>query len=210
MRPAFVAAAALVLILPAGAAGQPPAADPDRQAALTLALVHLQRAAATLPPVFRSPELTRAVDWLNSRASSTDPAMISEEYLDALRHAAAVLNGPLTREAVDDVLEELRTKVEHCRALGIGMGGTVLLKVHTRRGPAQVGDLRVMYLLKFYEHVKGASPIRFARLSTPTEEHVPPGRYVVWAEDPATGRTSERVLVRLAGRTEFDVDLLVP
>lgn len=204
MRATFLSIAALALILPASGPAQRPGDELD------VALLQLQRAVGTLPPVFRSPQLTQSVGWLKNRSAATDPAGVSGEYVRSLQRAAALLNGPLTRELVDDVAAELETKVEHCRALGIGMGGTVLVKVHTRRGPENVRDLQVLYLLKIYERLKDASPINFPRLSTPTEARIEPGRYWVWARDPATGRTSERVLVRLAGRTEFDVDLPVP
>jgi hypothetical protein len=111
---------------------------------------------------------------------------------------------------MDDVAADLEAKVEHCRLLGIGMGGSVLLKVNTRRGPQTVGDWQVVYLLKVYEHVKGATPTVFPTLSTPTEAPLEPGRYWLWARDPSTGRTSERALVRVFGRSQLDVDLPVP
>jgi len=90
------------------------------------------------------------------------------------------------------------------------MGGSVLLKVNTRRGSETVRDWQVVYLLKVYEHVAGAAPIVFPSLSTPTEAALEPGRYWLWARDPTTGRTSERALVRVLGRPELAVDLPVP
>jgi hypothetical protein len=115
------------------------------------------------------------------------------------------------RSAVmDDVADELEAKVEHCLQLGIGMGGSVLLNVSTRRGPQTVGDWQVLYLLKVYEYVKGADPTVFPTLSTPTRTALEPGRYWLWARDPSTGRTSERALVRVVGRTELQIDLPIP
>ena len=43
---------------------------------------------------------------------------------------------------------------------------------------------------------------RLSRPSTPTEPRLEPGRYWVWARNPATGRTSERALVRVAGQND--------
>jgi hypothetical protein len=40
-----------------------------------------------------------------------------------LRSAAALLKGRPSREVVDDVTAELEAKVEHCRTLGVPMGG---------------------------------------------------------------------------------------
>jgi hypothetical protein len=204
MKGSLIAVAALALMLPAEGARQRTGEE------LNLALLHLQRAVRTLPPVFTSPRLVQAADWLNSRSGRTDPENVSQEYVQSLRRAAELLTGAPSRALVEDVTAELEARVEHCRSLGIGMGGSVLVKVHTRRGPEDVRDLQVLYLLKIFEYVKGSSPINFPRLSTPTETRVDPGRYWVWARDPATGRISEPVLVRLAGRTEFDVDIPVP
>ena len=114
------------------------------------------------------------------------------------------------QRAILDVTSELEAKVEHCRVLGVGMGGSVLMRVNTRRRAQSVGDWQVQYLLKIYEHLAAATPCDAPRLSTPTETHGEPGRYWVWARDPATGRTTERVLVRVVGQPELAVNLFVP
>jgi hypothetical protein len=113
-------------------------------------------------------------------------------------------------EVIRDAADELEAKVEHCQVLGIGMGGSVQLSVNTRRGAQTVGDRQVLYLLKVYEHVKGAAPTVFPSLSSPTQAALDPGRYWLWARDPSTGRTSERALVRVVGRTQLQVDLPIP
>jgi len=80
----------------------------------------------------------------------------------------------------------------------------------TKRGAETVRDWQVFYLLKIYEHVKGAAPTVFPSLSTPTQSALEPGRYWLWARDPLTGRISERALVRVAGQNQLQVDLPVP
>jgi hypothetical protein len=72
-----------------------------------------------------------------------------------------------------------------------------------------VADWQVLYLLKFDEWLK-TPPRNFLRVSSPTEMNVEPGRYWIWAHDPATGRTSDRVLVEVAGQKELLLDLPVP
>jgi len=111
---------------------------------------------------------------------------------------------------IDDITDELEAKIDHCRALGIGMGGSVLLRVDTRRGSASVNNWQVFYLLKIYEAAPGTSPTTFPTLSAPAETRLEPGRYWIWARDPATGRTSDRALVRVSGKQEFRIDLPVP
>jgi hypothetical protein len=150
-----------------------------------------------------------AVDWLTNRVGKTNAADVTPEYLRALQRLAEI-----AKEASDDqwedIASELEAKVDHCRRLNIGMGGSVLLKINTRRAGGPVGDWQVVYLLKIYERVKGTAPTNFPRLSTPTEAAVEPGRYWVWARDPSTGKTSEGILVRAAGLKELLVDLPVP
>lgn len=174
-----------------------------------LVLRDLQMAAEALPPADRLPRLQAAIDWLARRADRIDSS-ISVEYVRSLHRAAQLLRTRPDRVLIEDVASELETKVEHCRVLGVGMGGSVLVRVSTRRGADTVQHWQVFYLLKIYERIKGASPAAFPTLSTPTEVRLDPGRYWMWARDPVTGRTGDRTLVRVAGQTELPIDLPVP
>jgi hypothetical protein len=176
---------------------------------LNLALAQLQRSVERLGP--RAPRrLVDAAQWLRGRASSTNPAQVSASYLRTLTNAAVLLDNEPGPILIDDIADELETKVEHCRSLGIGMGGTVLLRVNTRQGPQAASNWQVFYLLKIYENASGAAPSPFATLSTPAETRLDPGRYWVWARDPTTGRTSERALLKVVGKQELLLDLPVP
>src|SRR5262249_52392420 len=90
----------------------------------------------------------------------------------------------------------LAEKGGRCRAIGIGMGGSVKLQVKTRRANQEIGNWQVLYLLKIFENAPGVTPGLFPRWSSPTEESLEPGRYWMWARDPVSKQTSERVLVR--------------
>ena len=204
MEKRFALAIALVIALPNVASAQ------VRRADLDLALGQLRLAVRALPPVAALPKIETAVAWLSDRAATTNPADVSTEYLRSLQQLAELMRTDRRSEVMDDVAEELEAKVEHCRRLGIGMGGSVLLRVSTRRGPQTVGNWQVLYLLKVYEHVKGAAPTVFPSLSTPTQVTLEPGRYWLWARDPSTERTSERALVRVLGQTQLQVDLPIP
>jgi hypothetical protein len=140
----------------------------------------------------------------------TNASDVSPEYLRSLQTAAAILTQQPGPQVLADIADDLEAKVEHCRALRIGMGGTVRLRVNTRRGDDSVGNLQVQYLLKFYEGVAGSQPVTFPRLSSPTESPLEPGRYWIWTVDPASGRAGSRILVRVAGQRELVVDLPAP
>ena len=204
MRMYLVVVIVLVLTLPHSATAQ------VRRSDLNLAIGQLNLAVRALPPVAALPRIQAAVTWLSGRAERTDPADISPEYLRSLQQVAELLRTDRRAVVANDVADELEAKVEHCRTLGIDMGGSVLLSVNTRRGAHTVRDWQVLYLLKIYEHVKGAAPTVFPSLSTPTQSALEPGRYWLWARDPSTGRLSERALVRVAGTTQLQVDLPVP
>lgn len=162
-----------------------------------------------VPPPPPSVRYAAAVRWLQNNAPKTNPALVTREYVQSLQRAATVLAQRSDPAAIEDVTRELEAKVEHCTLLKVGMGGSVALRVNTRRAGAVVGDWQVHYLLKFDDWLK-TPPRTFPRVSSPTEARVEPGRYWIWARDPATGRTSDRVLVEVAGRTDLLLDVPVP
>jgi hypothetical protein len=170
----------------------------------------LSSAVAALPPELRHPRLVRAAGWLDDRWPSVrNPRTVSTEYLASIARAAELLKRNPTAEIVADVTHDLEAKVEHCRRLRVDMGGAVLVRVDTRRGAGRVSGLEVRYLLKFDEWLKTA-PRQFAKLSSPTEMRVEPGRYWIWTRDPVSGATSDRVLVQVAGQKEMIVELAIP
>ena len=205
MTKRLVCIAAFTVALSGAPDAQTAVSSTDLQAAVT----KLAMAVASVPEGVRTPRLASAVQWLQNNAGKSRVEDISPEYVRALDRAATVLSKSPGTEAVEDVTRELEVKVDHCRRLGVGMGGSVLLKVNTRRGARVVADLQVLYLLKFDEWLK-TSPRNFLRVSSPTEMNLEPGRYWLWARDPATGSTSDRVLVEVAGTKAQDIDLPVP
>lgn len=153
--------------------------------------------------------LRTAVRWLQNNGPQADLRRLTREYFRSLERAALVLERRPLPPIIEDVTRELEAKVAHCQRLGVGMGGSVALRVHTRRGAAAVPEWQVQYLLKFDEWLK-TPPRTFPRVSTPADARVEPGRYWIWARHPATGATSERVLVDVAGAASLAVDVLVP
>ena len=70
---------------------------------------------------------------------------------------------------------------------------------------------QVFYMPRIFEAAGNASPDLFPQLSSPTEETLVPGRYVMWVRDPATARLGERTVVKVGeGRKELLLDLPVP
>lgn len=197
---------AMTLVLGAATAATAQTTKDD----LVTAVTRLQRAVDALDRSRRPAELVEAIQWLRSSLARTNASEVSTAYLRTLTNAATLLESSPSPNLIDDVTDELEAKIDHCRALGIGMGGSVVLRVNTRRGAATVNNWQVFYLLKIYETAPGTAPNTFATLSAPAETRLEPGRYWIWARDPATGRTSERALFRISGKKEFQVDLPVP
>ena len=204
MKTGFIAVVLLMLIAP------PTLHTQVRADALSQAVGQLLIAVDDLPPAVRPPQLVEAAQWLSRRVASANPDQVSEDYLRALRHAADLLKGKPSKDVIDDVTSELQAKVEHCRVLGIGMGGTVTLKINTLRAGKPVPNLRVQALLKIFERFENIPPRNSARVSSPAEMTLDPGRYWLWAVDEATGAKSERVLHAVIGQKALLIDLTIP
>ena len=134
---------------------------------------------AATPPKRRR---TRIPAWLTSRTSTWRRC--------SARRTCCGMSRPPRRSRTSSL--DLEAKVAHCRRLKIGMGGTVVLRVNTRRDGVDVKNLEVQYIPKFFEFVKGATATSFPGASSPVERPVPPGRYVLWAISPRTGERSAR------------------
>ena len=81
----------------------------------------------------------------------------------------------------------------------------------TVRGSEESRSWQVFYIPKVLEAAGSASPDVFPRLSSPTDETLVPGRYVMWVRQPDTNRTSERIVVKVGeGKGELLLDLTVP
>ena len=206
-----VLAATLILVMSVTFSTTARARVQPREEALPAVLADLRQVVVSvdIPPPARS-GLLADVDWFIAESKRSSGAEITPEYIRSFTRVTELLKSRPSPETLADVAAELQAKREHCRALGVGMGGVVKLLVNTRRGSAAAPDWQVLYLLKIYEWVPGAAATNFPRLSTPTELDLEPGRYWVWARDPATGKVSERILVKAAGQRELMVDLSVP
>jgi hypothetical protein len=64
---------------------------------------------------------------------------------------------------------------------------------------------------KVLEADENASPDLFPQLSSPTEEALVPGRYLMWVRDPTTSKLGERTVVKVGeGKKELLLELPVP
>ncbi len=124
----------------------------------------------------------------------------------AVRQAPAAL--PQVLRSLGDDLED---KLEHCRASGGRLGGAVTVHVRTVQGGGEVRRWQVLYMPKILEVASNATPDLFPQLSSPTNDRLVPGRYLIWARQPFTGRTSERQVLKVGeGRSALEVELPVP
>jgi uncharacterized protein len=150
--------------------------------------------------------------------SASWPAESPEEYrvnlateLSSLE--AALRKGDSERLAatVQSVAEDLEIKLEHCTRSGGKLGGAVTVRVRTVQGSAESKSWQVFYMPKVLEAAENASPDLFPQLSSPTEEALVPGRYLMWVRDPTTARLGERTVVKVGeGRKELLLELPVP
>lgn len=193
---------------------QAPALSQDQQRALQIL--------DALAKPLSSADSARDIRWLGESARSRPNVALPAAILTGLEADLAALNrlSELPTEAqkasvLEAVREDLRLKAEFCRNHPQGMAGQVALNVRTflaGEKRLEAGQWQVMYINAPLAGFPGRKPTPFPQFSSPTKILLPPGAYVVWAQDPKNpSRRGPEVVLRLGvARAEtLDADLLV-
>lgn len=171
----------LVLSFAASVAGQAPPAEQQK----ALALIDALEA--------KVPGVARELIWLRASVKRA-PRMPVESLeglmaIDAALARAGELPPPDREKLVASAEADVRLKAEYCRMHPDGMAALVNLVVHTW---AQAGDTRsevsqwdVRYLSAPMAVFPGRKGEQFPGFSSPAAKPLSPGRYVIWAQDPA-------------------------
>ena len=199
-----------------------PAAAPVASPPVTATLQSLETALARVPPA------SSAILQAQRRAggalaqlrtlSANWPAESPEDYrvnlitdLNALEGALRAGEVESLAATVQALAEDLEIKLEHCTRSGGKLGGSVAVRVRTVHGSEEIKSWQVFYMPKVLEAAGNASPDLFPQLSSPTEEALVPGRYVMWVRDPSTSKVGERTVVKIGeGKKELILELPVP
>jgi ankyrin repeat protein len=194
---------------------RPPPAIPDLLRAIDTMLAKAVPVAGDAREAHR-----RALSALSElrTLSANWPADSPEDYRDSLEAQATTLGAAIERndagvlrEALAAVADDLEAKLEHCRKSGGRLGGSVLVRVRTVQAGSEASQWQVFYMPKIFEVAPSASPDLFPQLSSPTDDLLVPGRYLMWVRNPATNAVGERTVVKVGeGRKELIVDLPVP
>jgi hypothetical protein len=202
--------------------GPPQAPAPLESPQVTTSLNGLVTTLARIPPA--SAPLRAAQQRADAALShlvalsAKWPADSPDDYRDNLAGQVTALEDALSAgeierltATVESVAEDLEIKLDHCMKSGGTLGGSVIVRVRTVRGSEERKSWQVFYMPRIFEAAASASPDVFPQLSSPTEESLVPGRYVMWVRDPVTARLGERTVVRVGdGRKELLLDLPVP
>lgn len=192
---------------------QAPAYSQDQQRALQIL------DALTKP--FPSGDPARDIRWLVESVRSRSNVSLPSTVLAGLEADLAVMNrinelpDAQRESAVEAVRADLRLKAEFCRNHPEGMAGQVSLNVRTWLAGETRSEARqwqVMYINAPLAGFAGRKPAPFPQFSSPTTMLLPPGAYIVWAQDPKNAsRRGPEVLLRLgvARAATLDADLLV-
>jgi hypothetical protein len=198
-------------------AGAPPPSPQVKASLATLATI-LGRVPQTSPLVQTAQRRANAALSQLQALSAKWPAESPDDYRDNLAAYIAALeaamkagNAERLAATVDAVAEDLEVKLEHCTKSGGRLGGSVVVRVRTLQGGTESRSWQVFYMPRVFEAATNPTPDLFPQLSSPTEETLVPGRYVMWVRDPATARLGERTVVKVGeGRKELLLDLPVP
>ena len=191
---------------------------PQVKASLEALAVLVSRIPPASAPL-RAAQRRAATALLQLQALSAKwPADSPEDYRDNLSGDVKALERALTTGNVDalvatteSVAEDLEVKLEHCNRSGGKLGGSVTVRVRTVKGRDEIASWQVFYMPRVFEAAPNASPDLFPQLSSPTEDTLVPGRYVMWARDPVSSRVGERTVVKVGeGKKELVLDLPVP
>jgi hypothetical protein len=125
----------------------------------------------------------------------SSPSFSKRRYLDT---------DPVFEAALDD----LYLKVNACLLNGGKAVGSVAVTVHTKKSGVEVPNWRVVCMAKILRLYPHASPTEFPQLSSPTKWDLAPGNYLMWAEDPDTGKKSE--MQEIPVDRDQESDLAVP
>jgi ankyrin repeat protein len=152
----------------------------------------------------------RAAKW---RQTSKTPVEYGLSLTrDAMMLVSGLKNGDarMAKTILTTVAEDLETKIEDCERKGATLSTAIKLQVRTIRAGREVNNLQVLYLPKIMEVALDVQPDVFPGFSSPTADRLAPGRYLVWARDPQTGKSSGRMPVRVGGgMSEIVLDLPV-
>jgi hypothetical protein len=164
------------------------------------------------------PEAATQIRWLRSTirsGTSLPPEVLAS--LASLEEALAIAGDDPKMRAL--VVEDLSIKSAYCRRHPQGMGALVELRVRTWAAqgspPSEISQWEVMYLsAPLAERRTTGEP--FPGFSSPTTKHLPPGKYVLWAQHPSDAdRRGPRKTITvgdLQARIDAPVsaDLIVP
>ena len=141
----------------------------------------------------RMPDASAAIGWLKD--STRQGATLPPDVLDGLQDladaadAAATLGETARAEFMKRAAADLGIKADYCLRHPRGMAALVDVTVHTWEPDAaprvEARQWNVMYLsapMAVFPDRKGKS---FPGFSSPAARQLPPGNYVMWAEDPA-------------------------
>ena len=174
------------------------AQDVSQKSPLRTALSAL---ASEIAPFTRDPQplrqaaldATNWVRWLQEATEAWKPASVDdgrpmrvaiERMVLAMRGAP---NDAARRDLLPPIENDLEDKVAYCRKHGLS--STSRVTVVTKRGAvAEVSGLEVLFLEKFLENDPRAVPRQFRGFSSPATDELVPGRYVIWAREPAPSR----------------------
>jgi ankyrin repeat protein len=201
---------------------QPPVTGSQSAPAVTASLQSLdalltKAAPSTGPGRAAQKRAAGALAQLRS-LSAAWPAQSPEDYrlnlaadVTALSSALARGDQQILRQSLKAVADDLEAKLEHCQKSGGRLGGSVLVRVRTVQSGQEAGKWQVFYMPRIFEVSPNAVPDLFPQLSSPTEEIIVPGRYLMWVRNPSTSKVGERTVVKVGeGRKELVVDLPVP
>jgi len=134
-------------------------------------------------------DIDASLRWLTTSlrkpVSRVNGAMIQSLKADLSALKRLPTTDPSTqRRLADSISSDLSLKAGYCRRQSDGMNATATLTIRTWTAKTEVKQWQVAYLNAPLAILNETKAELFPAFSSPTALALPPGRYVVWAQDP--------------------------
>ena len=186
---------------------------------------HLTRAVDGGGPSERANQARQDVDWLARSLSAQTPGppvphgSVNQQMVRALQAdedalaAAASAETPRRQALLDSVYDDLHLKFLYCKMSPDRMNAMVDISVQTWDNDKEVKSWQVASINAPLAILHPDRYQAFPKFSSPTKARLPPGRYLIWAQDPKNPSRrgpAKEISLGNDGVKSLDADVMIP
>ena len=186
---------------------------------------HLAQAVEAGGPSARANQARQDVEWLARSLTGQEPGppsprgSVNQQMVRGLQAdddalvAAASSETQRRKALLDSVYEDLHLKFLYCKASPDRMNAMVDISVQTWDDDKEVKSWQVASINAPLAILHSDRYQAFPKFSSPTKARLPPGRYLIWAQDPKNPSRrgpAKEISLGNDGVKSLDADVLIP